>query len=173
MIRTVIFTHSLRSCDTITIFSVDISAAHRSIRKKNSGRIRLEKQGKKKRQSQSASNIFPRDAASITCVPSRRISFVMRYFQNNSRRNVRVKFILRQENDLLNLSRKWTIYSCVRLYASTLLVPTHLRRFKETSTIRPDRSQEERWSYTYPKEEVSYAPLNLLARFRKNAPCCK
>jgi len=88
-----------------------------------------------------ASNIFPRDAASITYVLSRRVSSVVQYFYSQA--NVRVRFILKGGNNLLNLSRANDLFSYVYTYMSTLLM-AYLQRFKETSTTHLDRSRKER-----------------------------
>jgi len=138
-IGTVIFRHSLRSCDTITIFSVDISVAHRSIWK-DSGQMCF-KNKERRKDKMIASNIFPRDAASIIYVLSRKVSSVVRYFYSQA--NVRVRFILKSGSNLLNLSRANNLFLHVYAYTSTLLT-AYLQRFKETSTTHLDRFRKEK-----------------------------
>jgi len=152
-IGTVIFRHLLRSCDTITIFSVDISAAQSINLWKDSGRICFESKERRKDKI-IASNIFPRDAASITYVFSRRISSAVQYFYSQA--NVRVRFILKGGSNLLNLFRANDLFLHVYAYTSTLLT-AYLRRFKETSTTHPDRSREKKDKVTLSQRKKSAA----------------
>lgn len=82
--------------------------------KRDSGWIRfisqkIKREGKKK----ITASIFARDVASTIRSLSGGISFFARYFYENSRTNVQVRFILKGESDLLNLFSRiyeWTIY---------------------------------------------------------------
>lgn len=78
-----------------------------------------------------SASIFAWDVASTIRSLSGGISFSARYFYENSRTNVQVRFILKGESDLLNLfshTRTNDLFPHVYVYASTLFASIRLGR---------------------------------------------